>query len=376
MLTREELTTLQRSLEQRRVLSVYLDGRVADPAARHAWRPWLSANLARLRDSLAGNGSALREFDRCADHLAAMLAPVVGAPRSPGWVAFITSDGAALVEALPVPMPNAVHWTTAAWLSPYVRAQKELRPVMLVVVDARSARVYRYALGALTPIETFHAHARVDEPLHMGSAPRQHFHPGTRGSTGSDAAERGRREGTERMLREVIDHLVPLASPDAWILVGGMPATAREALTMLPDHVRARAALASGLSRITPQSALRRAAASGAMRLRRALDDDVVSDVIGRASGNGKGVVGERDARAALVVDAVYMLLLSLRFMDEHADASEEMTRQALAQNAAVEIVAGSAAARLDAVGGVAAMLRFPAPSMAPPLASLSPAGL
>lgn len=372
MLTREELIVLQRSLDERQVLSVYLDGRANDPASRRAWHAWLLTNLDAARESLTG--TAVRDFDRCREHLLAALADTTGALRSNGWAAFVTTDGVALAEHVPVPMPNAVHWTRGAWVSPYVRAQKELRPVLLAVVDARSARLYQYALGSLTSLESFHAHVHLDEPAHMGAAPRQQFHPGTRGTTGTDAAERGRRAGTERMLRELIDRVAQLAVGDAGILIGGMPAVTREAMLLLPDDLRPRVALAAGLSRITPPSSLRRAAASGAAKLRRELDANIVTAAIGRAGENGRGTAGALDTRAALAVGGVHMLLLSLDFIEQHADVAEEMTRLALGQHASVEIVTGDAAQRLDTVGGAAAILRYPTPNLRPAAAASTPA--
>jgi release factor family 10 len=365
VLTREQLIALQRSMEDRQVLSVYVDGRASDPAARHAWRATLAANLDSVRRPL-GDDATQRDFDRCREHLLANLADVTGALRSKGWVAFVTTDGVVLAEHLPVVMPNAVHWTRGPWVSPYVRAQKELRPVFLVVVDARSARLYQYSDGTLTSIANFHAHAHLDEPAHMGSSPRPHFHPGTRGTTGTDAASRARREGTERMLREMIDQLAQLATGDAAILIGGMPAAAREAMLLLPDELRSRTSVAQGLNRITPRSSLRRAAASGAMKLRRARDASLVSLAVSRAAENGRGTTGVLDTRTALSVGGVHMLLVSLDFSERHPDAAEEMTRLALGQQATVEIVAGDAADPLDVVGGVAATLRYPTPSLRP----------
>ncbi|HET9728437.1 MAG TPA: hypothetical protein VFR41_03400, partial [Acidimicrobiia bacterium] len=278
----------------------------------------------------------------------------------------VTTEGVVYSEHLPVAMPNAVHWTRGAWVSPYLRAQKELRPVLLAVVDARSARVYQYALGTLTPVESFHAHAHVDAPAHMGNAPRQHFHPGTRGMTGTDAADRARREGTERMLRELMERLTQLATGDAGVLIGGMPAATREAMLMLPDELGGRVALAPGLSRITPPSSLRRAAASGAAKLRRERDASIVTTAIGRASENGRGTTGELDVRDALALGGVHMLLLSLDFTERHPEAAEEMARLALGQQAVVEIVSGDAADPLDGVGGTAALLRYATPSLRP----------
>jgi hypothetical protein len=274
-------------------------------------------------------------------------------------VAFITNDSVALAEDLPVAMPNVTRWTIGPWVSPYLRAQKELRAVILAVVDARSARVFRYAEGALTPLNRLHAQARIDEPSHMGAAPRPSFHPGTRGATASEVVERSRQEGTHHMLRELVDHLVQLASTDSWILIGGMPNTAELAIAMLPQSVHARTSRVARLNQLTSTAELRRVASAGARKLRRALDDRIVDAVIGQAASHGRGAIGETETRLALSSDAVHMLLLSTRFVAEHPDVTEEMTRGALAIGASVEIVARDAGDRLDAAGGVGGALRF-----------------
>lgn len=360
MLTRDAFVSLNQSLEGRHVLSVYLDGRAPDPAARRAWRAALTKSLTALRHTLAHRSAAeLAEFDQCETRLRALVEPIEGALRAQGWVAFVSTDGVALAEDLPVAMPNVTRWTVGPWVSPYMRAQKELRPVVLAVVDVRSARVFRYAEGVLTPLNRMHAHARIDEPSHMGAAPRPSFHTGTRGATATSAVERARHEGTYHMLRELVDHLVQLASTDGWILIGGTPNTAELAIAMLPQHVQARTGRVARLNQLTSTAELRRVASAGARKLRRALDDRIVDAVIARAAGQGRGAVGEAETRRALSCDAVHMLLLSTRFLAERPEVTEEMTRQALASAASVEIVAGDAGDRLDAVGGVGGPLRF-----------------
>jgi release factor family 10 len=360
MLTREALTSLLQSLEGRHVLSVYIDGRAPDPAGRRGWRAGLTKSLTALRHTLAnGKPAELAEFDRCEARLRTLVDPKPGALRAQGWVAFVTEDTVALAEDLPVAMPNVARWTMGPWVSPYIRAQKELRAVILAVVDARSARTFRYAEGALTPLIRIHAHARIDEPSHMGAAPRASFHTGTRGATASEVVERSRQEATHHMLRELVDHILQLAASDSWILIGGMPNTADLAMAMLPQNVHARTGRVARLNQLTPPAELRRAASAGARKLRRALDDQIVDAVISQASGHGRGAIGESATRHALWSDAVHVLLLTTRFLAERPDATEEMTRRALASGASVEIVAGEAADRLDNAGGIGGALRF-----------------
>ena len=364
MLTRNALAALSDSLRDQMVLSVFLDGRTSDPAARTAWRSTLAANLRALRDSAAAEKP--RELAQLDDSLALLerhLAPIQGALSAPGYVAFVTPDRVVLAETVPVAMPNVAVWELGPWISPYLRVQKELRAVVLAVVDARSARSYRYALGALTPVEHFHAHASPDQPTHMGGAPRQSFHTGTRGATTTDATQRAHQQGTQRMVRELIEHITSVASADEWIVIGGMATRAGLVLTMLPAAARHRAVVAAGLSPMTAPSALRRAARDWGRRLRQRLDLEYVESAIAHAAERGRGSVGEDATRAALQIDDVHMLLTSMRFMHDRPRVAEELTRLALAGGATVEVVTGVAADRLDRAGGIAAILRYVAPA-------------
>ena len=363
MVTRDALASLSDSLREQQVLSVYIDGRSTDPATRVAWRSTLGANLtalgAKIREGAPGDR---RAFDRSRALLEQQLAPIAGALSAPGFVAFVTADRIVLAESLPVAMPDVAEWKRGPWISPYLRAQKELRPVVLAIVDARSARSYRYALGALTPLETFHAYVQTDEPIHMGSASRQGFHTGTRGATATDAIERARHHGTERMLRELVEHLASVAGGDEWIVIGGMPMRARLLLTMLAPAARERAVVATGLSAVTAASTLRRVAREQARRLRQRQDRAIVDRAIAHAAERSRGSVGEDATRAALKLNDVHALLVSTEFMNDHPDVAEEFARLALAERSTIEVVSPPAADRLNLAGGVAAILRYVVP--------------
>ena len=360
MLTRDALAKLSASLHGQKVLSLYLDGRASDPAARLTWRSTVAARLSALRNETAPQERAA--LDRCIVLLEQQLATIDGALSAPGYVAFVTPDGVVLAERLPVAMPNVAVWEEGPWISPYLRALKELRPVVLAVVDARSARSYRYALGVLSPLERFHSHVQIDQPTHMGAAARAGFHAGTRGATATDAVDRARQHGTERMLRQLVEHLTSVAATDEWIVIAGPPMNAALVLTMLPSAARSRAAVTTGLTPTTAASALRRTAAVQARQLRQRLDREIVDAAISHAAERGRGSVGAASTRAALEIGDVHMLLISARFMNDGPIVAEELARSALASGAAVEIVSGPAAARLDRAGGIAAVLRYALP--------------
>src|SRR5690349_22693163 len=222
MLNYPQLIALERSLREEPVLSVYLRGAADDPASRRAWRKDLDRSLRDLRRWLAGSSHDEREaFERCVALLEGLLTPYASGLSSPGWAGFITDGVVQDAEWLPVPMPTMAIWSTGMCVSPYIRALKVTRPVIVAVVDARLARVYRFRAGELSLLARIHAHATIEAPAHMGDAPSPGFHGGVRGETGHDAAKRARAAGSERMLREAELVVARHASLDGGILVGG-----------------------------------------------------------------------------------------------------------------------------------------------------------
>lgn len=361
MLSYAELLELDRSLRGSKVLSVYIDGHAPDPAERGVWRRRLESSITSLHRTIESAPRAEREaFEKCVRLLWERLATIPGAVRAMGWAAFVTEDGVRYAEALPVPMPMLAVWGAGARVAPYVRALKQQRPVIVAMVDHRRARLYRFRLGALEELETLRAHAHVGPIERMGGGPLSHFHPGTRGATGADEADRVLRSGHERMLAELADRLVDLAGDDGWIIVGGTPQPAKAAVRALPARVAPRAQVMPSLDIWSTRADIKRAAARGASMLRGARDREHVAELIERAAAGGLGTVGVEPTLEALRAGSVEALFLSQRFLEQQPAEAEAAIRGAFDQGAYVEDVTGTAATRLDAeAGGMGARLRF-----------------
>src|SRR5690606_17738296 len=207
MLTPTELRELWRDLADREVLSVYLDTRVTDPAMRDAWRPALLTAVraagARIEDQ-----EERERFDRAVAFLRDPSPPPGGAWAAPGWVAFATSDGIRYAGDLPVqPAPLAV-WRVGPVIAPYMRALKQRHPVFVAVVESRSIRLYRYALGELRKLEVLEAPA--DETSGNGagaSGSRGSSQPAARGSVGTEAASRRRQAAFQKLASQFADRV-------------------------------------------------------------------------------------------------------------------------------------------------------------------------
>ena len=360
MLTYPQLVALERSLRDERVLSVYLRGVADDPASRRAWRIDLDRSLRDLRRWLAGSSHEEREaFERCVALLDEMLAPYASGLSSPGWAAFITDGVVQDAERLPVPMPTMAIWSTGMCVSPYIRALKATRPVIVAVVDARLARIYRFRAGELSLVARIHAHATIEAPAHMGDAARPGFHGGVRGETGHDAAKRAHTAGAERMLREAELMVAKHASFDGGILVGGAARIATRFKKMLAASVSDRVLQLESLHADASDAEIAAAARLGASALRDTTDLRQIAEIASADASHDAAASGPAATRHALERRTVRELYITGRYLEDHMAEAEEAVRQALDQGAVIEQVSNDAAARLDEHGGIAARLRY-----------------
>jgi hypothetical protein len=360
MLSRAQLLTLQRRLRDRRVLSVYLHGAATDPAERFTWRTDLDRSLRDLRRWLNGSTHEEREtFERSVRVLEHHLEVFADGLPVAGWAGFIADGVVQDMEVIPVPMPTIAVWSTGMCVGPYIRALKVTRPVLVVVVDSKDARVYRSQLGRLELIERIHAHATIDSPAHMGDAPRVGFRAGVRGETGHDAVQRARAAGTERMLARTSSMLVRYAGLDAGVVVGGTSEMASRLVESLVTALGKRVLHQETLHASASEADVAEAARAGASALRNAMDLTAIVDIVQSDSTHSHAALGPAATRRALDRHAVRSLYVTGQFLEAHMSEAEDAVRAALDQGADVEYVADDAARTLDTHGGLAARLRF-----------------
>ena len=360
MLNRTQLVELRRALRDERVLTVYLDGSPSDPAVQRSWRVQLDHGVTELRTQLESSPREERmQFEDCVRLLDEALAGGNPAARFPAWAAFITANGVRDAEPLSVSAPTRVLWSTGPCLAPYMRALKESRPVIVVVADARKAAVYQYRLASIELIETIRAHSVMEPPTHMGSPPRQGFHPGTRGTAGRDVTQRTLLEGRDRMLERVVERVTDAAGSDGWILIGGIKRVVARCAERLSSAAPRRVLELPALDVHSTEAEIADAARAGASALRDAHDAERIMEIAERAGADGLGTLGSAATHLALERECVRDLFLTHRYREEQPDAAEEAVRAALDQDASVEEVSGRAAELLDPHGGIAADLRF-----------------
>lgn len=360
MLTYTRLVALHRALSNKRVLSVYLDGSASDPAVQRSWRVQLDHGIVDLRRWLANSSRAEREeFERCVHRLDVAVAAFTAGIGAPGWAAFITADGVHDAQLLPAPAPTLAVWSTGPCIAPYMRALKEHRPVVVLLVDARRASIYRYCLGKADRVDVIRAHHVLGKPEHMGTPARLGFHTGTRGSSRRDAAQRTLLRGRDRMIAEAVTRAHELAGTDGWIVIGGIKRVAARLAQLLVPLAPNRVIHVDSLDVHASEAEIAETARSAASELRDAVDDRRIAEIIEMAGAHGLGTIGSADAFLALEDSSVRDLYVTDRYLEDHAAEVERAIRAALAQDASVEEVSGRAAERLNEHGGMAVGLRF-----------------
>jgi hypothetical protein len=318
-----ELVALERMLRDRAALSVYLDGEVTGPATRIAWRRRLQHALQAIRHGLGAGDRT--EFEAAEALLLERLAPFTGALGSAGYAAFVTAREVVFAQPLPVPTTAAVAWETGIRVVPLLRCLKLNRAAMLCLADARSTRLVRYRRGR---VELLATHRGLERP---------------------DA---------DRQVADLVDRMLDLSSRDDWLLFGGPRAHVTALAAAVPPRLMRRARVMTALSATAGDFELAQAAERAVASLRREYETAIVDALLLRSSAGGCSVTAPPRTRWAMVESSVEELVITRRFADRQPDLAEALVRDAFDHGAMVEEVGGSAAERLDAAGGVGALLR------------------
>lgn len=367
MLSLEKLGELQRTLAEQDVLSVYIAADEHDPTERSSWRRRLDAQLDAIEESL--DRDVRKPFSAARALLAGELEPYRGFLPGRGWVAFVTPEHVALCAEVPAPMPDLVRWRHGAFVAPYLRALRQNRPILAVIVDSRRARVLRYVAGRLTEDTSHRADTFIDDLTDRNMSKRAATATGVRGETATDTADRIQRMEMERLIKQVADEVHDAVAGETLVVLGG-PTTAVAALQKLlsadaGDRLVVQETLNFVMTPAQIQEIVEREASALTQRLHTAL----VQDVLDRAGPGGRSVLRAHETAKACRMSQVARLLLSTDFITTNGDEAETLIALALAQGGAVELISGDAGALLDrAGGGVGAQLRFvPAKSATEP---------
>lgn len=361
----EQLLEFIRAHRDELTLSVYIEAAPADPAARRNWRVRLRQGLNDVRGSLSAAPADEQDaFERCAAEVLARLPNGDVTPASHGWVCFATAGGDTFGLHLRDATETNVSWGPGARVVPYLRVATE--PTALVVrIDRLHARVDRWRDGTLEAIDRLEADVSHDVGTHMGDAPRQGFHDGTRGSTRTDTEQRHRIDATERLLAAARQRLLLAADAHEPILIGGTADIAVRLRDLLPDQHEGRAMLVPALTMPLGDGAAIPVIEQALHEFDAALRARRVTELREMAHARGRAAMGIDSARAAADLGALAELIFSERAWRQHPDEIEELVRRALFEGADVALAPPFPGVPLDSdADGVIAGLRFPIPPM------------
>lgn len=361
MLTRAKLVELYRELRDRRVLSIYLDGTGDDPAERKVWRKELEHLVGDARSGIEeAGGEDLEEFEGALRRLRKELDQFDAFLPGRGWVGFATADRAWYAASVPVPMPNLVRWEAGLRVAPFVRALKQARPVIVVLLDSRRARIFTYRNGEVEEHTDLRADTFLGDLTDVTMPKRAATSSGMRGKTGTDAAQKFLEVGSERMRARLVEVLAEKLGDQGFLVIGGTPeavsALAQQVPRGLADRVAERPSLYLDMS----AAEVRDAAEEAASELSRSLQRELLTEVMDLARSDGKGCLGREATRKALLEGRVDTLLVARSFREEDPDFVDHCVGSAFEQQAAVEELSADEAQRLRSEGeGIGARLRY-----------------
>jgi hypothetical protein len=362
MLTRERLVELFQNLRDREVLSVYVDADQRDPAQRDAWRVHLEGEISRLRRGLEQAGGAeLDAFDAAWDLVSRELrSDPHDSMAKRGWIAFATADRVWHADGVPAHMPNLVAWQQGVRAAPYVRVLKQERPVLVVLLDGRRARVFEQVEGSITELQGIVADTEGGDLAEQGIRKRPARASGVRGATSTDQGQRLREVMAERLRKEVSDLVQDRSREDGIVILGGADDAVKRLVAHLPRSLEGRVAQRPSLHLDMSHAEVREEIRSAAGDLSEQGHLALVAEVADAARAGGKGTLGPEETMKALEEMSVDTLLLSRAFIQEHPAQADHAVGLAFSQSAYVEELSGEAGSHLDQEGqGMAARLRF-----------------
>jgi hypothetical protein len=360
MLAREELVHLYRDLRQEKVLSVYLDGRTHDFSERHLWRKHLEHGVAEARRMVNGSGDDPDAFGSALSRVREALDEYDQFLPERGWVGFATPDRLVYGSPVRVPMPDLVRWENGLRVAPYVRALKQERLVVGVVVDSRRARIFTYRDGTLGEPENLLAETFLGDLSDMNVSKRATSHSGVRGKTATDAAQRFLGVGSERMVKALVDRIAEAAGDEAMLVVGGNTEAVAAVMSHLPQHLEKRTIQRTALVFEMSDAEARDEIEEAASELNRRVQEQLMEEVVDQARSGGKGALGPEAVQKALGEGRVDTLFLSRGFIRANPEYADHLVGAAFEQHGEVEELSGGGGERLDSEGeGVAARLRY-----------------
>ncbi len=357
------------------VLSVYL---LTDPSTAPGRNvdAQFKDLLRELSSQLKNSPNALEQLSREAEVVGKLLASLRNPSRG---LAVFSCSPHNLLQSVAIPVraiPNA-YWGDRPYLLPLLRALDEFERTIVVLLDKERARMFRVWLDQIEEVLSF------EDPV-----------PGKHEQGGWAQARYQRHHETHVLwhVRRAVDLLGQLAEIERVdrILLGGTPEPMAEFRRLLPRPLRERVATEVRVPVYARASEVLATVIEVQEATERA-EEERLLDQTEEWIGTGQAVTGPANVLQAVLEQQVFLLVFGQRvqFDGSHcercgllalapnldlcpacggqmhyiADLVERMAQRVLDQGGRVEEVRGPAAERLQQLGGIAALLRYPAPS-------------
>jgi hypothetical protein len=234
-----------------------------------------------------------------------------------------------------------------------------VEPVLVAVLDRKKARLFRQSGDELDLLET------MTPAPHPGPEPRARghrlnkTHSATRGETGADELSRVRLNEREDLVRQLALQVVAHAGKETPVLVGGTPEMVKAAHAALEPVLGGRARSFSSLTHAATRAQITAAAHAFAPRRWIVAHPGLLNEISEQAGAGGRAALSPTSAIGALREGRARELLLSRKWIEQHPASADMAIKTAADQRATVVELNGPEGDELDALGGVAARLRY-----------------
>lgn len=283
-------------------------------------------------------------------------------PSSKSLVLFVNEDGVIKDVDLPIAIDN-YHAVGEIDVVHLLWAMDEYERYLVVLVDSEQARFMSAYLGGATEndemkIDFDDYDFRNKQFIHVNQSAQG---DGLQGS-GGEQFEAMKDEHIRRFHDDVAEQIREAINDTGAnrVILGGSEQAAHQVQRLMHDTIKNRMVDILPITLEASESDVASAIRDTALNYERSQELDLVNEVISLAKSGGRGALGVDDIRDALEMQQVELLVLPYPMDDENV--ASNLTSMALEVGAEIELVHGSAAARLRQEANAAARLYYAMP--------------
>ncbi|MEM9954955.1 MAG: VLRF1 family aeRF1-type release factor [Chloroflexota bacterium] len=360
MLTHDDIRAIYQT-DADHILSLYLNvdrGYQPNQSETPAWQIYVKNALRDLKTDGDNYQDAHRQIQK---HIQQYLEDYT--PSSRTLALFVSPDGIIQDVELPLRSENQHTIDAQADVVPLLWAIDEYERYLVVLVDSEQARFFSAYLGSADANEEFN----IDfDEYDFRNKQFIYANQGASGDglqgSGGDNFENMKAEHVRRFHDDVATNIREFINDmDASrVILGGNEKAAHQVKDLLHQSITKQVVDILALPMTTNPSEIEEAIRQSATNYERSEELDLVNEVISFAESGGRGAIGIDEVRQALQHQQVDLLILPYPMEDN--DLARELSLLALENNTTIELVHGSASARLNQDAPVAARLYYAVP--------------